>query len=106
MAGWIHAECGRVEPVRALVIRCGEPAGEPEEVRAPGKARARGIEQPLGVRDELAECLPGRRAELLRARRTMAGVVPRSELFSVGPCPPLRPFDGGAIRQREPGQLG
>jgi hypothetical protein len=44
-------------------------------------------------------------AKLLRSRRTMAGVIPGSELLPVGTRPSLGSLDGRAIRQRKAGQL-
>src|SRR5215472_3273817 len=86
MPRWIGAEGGRIEPVGAVVFGSGEPAGQPKKVGTPGEAGARRVEQPLGVGDELAECLSCGGPQLLRARRAVI-VVPVRELLPVRACP-------------------
>ncbi len=101
----IRAERRRVEPVRARVVRRGEPAGQPQEVGPPGEPGPGGVQQALGVGDELAEGLAGGRAELLRAGRAVR-VVPVGQLLPVRAGPSPCPLHGRAVRQGEPGQPG
>ena len=103
--GRIGAEGRRVEPVGAVVVRGGEPAGEPEEVGAPGEARPGGVEQPLGVGDQLAERLPRGSREAAPAPTHRGGVIPGSELLPVGRVRPCARSTGVPSGRVSPGSL-
>ena len=95
MPGRIGAERRVVEPVRLLVVCGREPAGQPQEVGPPRKSRPGGVQQPLGVGDQLAQRLARGAAELLRPGCAVRGVVPGGQLLPVRPRAALEPARPG-----------